>query len=186
MMLSTNNLSTRNVSASLDSTNPASGISLLVENSELMGDQKDVQQFFMHKEKKAWDIFRLWHFLYYGEQSLVADLQAIPPMKSADISVKFLSVKPPLSDKERLEEMKLRKELGIATLKDLLKMDNPELSDEQLEVKLSELSEAKGKAEEEAAQLFAKATTKPIGVSDKPPQDLPEGDVEEDSQKTEK
>lgn len=169
MLLSTNNLSTRNISTKLDSSNPASGVSILIDNSELQGDQKDVQQFFQMREPQAWEIFRLWHQLYYDKQALVTELQDIAPMKSSKIALKFLSVKPPMSDKERLEEMKLRKDLGIATLKDLLKMDNPDLTDEQLDAKLQEVQDEKAKAAEEAAKVFANQAGKTIGVSDAPP-----------------
>jgi hypothetical protein len=169
MLLSTNNLSTRNISTKLDTSNPASGVSILIDNAELVSDQRDVQQFFQQREPKIWEIFRLWHQLYYDRQALVTELQEIAPMKSGDVSLKFLSVKPPMSDKERLEEMKLRKDLGIATLKDLLKMDNPDLTDEQLDAKLEEVQDEKAKAAEEAAKVFASQTGKTIGVSDAPP-----------------
>jgi hypothetical protein len=149
LVLSTNNLAPRNISARLDATTTASGISLMIENSEVISDAKDIQELFRDKEPEIWEVIRLWHSLYHSNNWLEDDQQAINPFKDSDVSLKFHQLKSPISEKDKLEEMKLRKELGIATLIDLLRQDNPDLDMEEAQAKAKELA-----ANAEAAQQF--------------------------------
>lgn len=149
MLLTSNNLSVRNVSANLDVQNAASGVALLIEGSEVINENKDVQTLYGDKEVEFFEILRRWHTLYSERGALIKALQEIKPMKNSKVKTKFLSLKPPISEKEELEVLRARKDLGIATLKDLVKRDNPDLSDADIDKKLEELR-AEGKAAVEA------------------------------------
>jgi len=139
LLLSTNNLSVRSIATTMDVANAASGVVLMIENSEILSEATDVQETFRDKEPEIWEIVRLWHEKYSKNNWLVECLQEIKPLTTSDVSIKFMQIKPPMSEKEKLEDLKLRKDLGIATLKDLLKKDNPDLTDAELDEKVKEL-----------------------------------------------
>lgn len=145
LVLSTNNLSSRSVATRLDNANAASGISIMIENSEITSDLKDSQELFRDMEPCLWETVRLWHQLYASNNWLCKDQQAIETFNNSDVNLKFIESHLPVTEKERLEELKLRKELGIATLKDLIKSENPDLSDDEINSKIEEIIQEKGK-----------------------------------------
>lgn len=152
LLLTTNNLSPGNISMKLDANQFPSGIAMLIEQSESTMDVSDKQKAYMNLERELWDIVSQWHRLYFETQELDEEFQAIPPLpEDLDLSVKFSESKPVITEKEKLELMKLKKDLGIADMLDLIKMDNPDLSDEAAEEKLLKLTEEKLKR----AQAFA-------------------------------
>lgn len=136
LLLSTNDLSPRNISANLDSAgNFPSGISLIIEQSEVIADVQDVQKLYQDKEPIFWEILRRWHGLFADKNLLVPNLQSIPVYADSNVKVKFHTSKLPVSEKEKLEVLRLRKDLGLSNLTDLIKMDNPDLSPEEAEAK---------------------------------------------------
>lgn len=145
LLLSTRNLSPRNVSAKLDATNVASGIALLIEKSESTDDVKNKQREFQDKEPLIWEVIRRWHSLYFDAKLLVPDFMEIAPIKDSNVKVKFLPISVPVTEGEVLDNLKKRSDLGIATLKDLIMLDNSDLSEEEAEAKVAEL-EAEKKA----------------------------------------
>lgn len=149
MLLTTNDLSVRNIAAKLDAENAASGIAMMIENSEVVSEMKDTQKLYQDKEPELWEIIRLWHELYASKDALIKKLQEVKTFKDANVKLRFHSVKPPISKKEELEEMKAANDLGIRTLLDLVKQDNPDLTEEQAKQKVAELQAAK-KADREA------------------------------------
>jgi hypothetical protein len=78
MLLSTNNLSPRAVSVTLEASNVASGVALMIEQSEITQDIQEVQALYQDWENNLWDIVSKWHALYYSSGSLVEELQEIP------------------------------------------------------------------------------------------------------------
>lgn len=148
MLLSTNNLTPRAISVSLDSSNISSGIALMIEQSEITQDIQDVQSLYQDWENDMWQIVTAWHSLYHGLNSLVEELQEIPPVKNPRVVLKFHQMRPPVSETEQLEALKKRQELGIASTVDLIMIDNPDLSREEAEKKAQEiLDESKANQE---------------------------------------
>lgn len=143
MLLSTNDLSPKAISASLDASNVESGISKLIENSEVTASHQDVQGIYQDAEPYMWEVIRRWHGLYSEESLLIDELQAIPPFEDSNVKVKFVQLKPIISEKEKLEALKLRKDMGLNTLVDLIKMDNPDLTNDEAEKKAEEIQEEK-------------------------------------------
>ena len=135
MVLSTNDLSAKSISASLDSSNAASGIAMLIDQSEITASLQDVQKVFQDKEPVIWEVIRLWHLLYSSQQQLEDDLQEIPIFSSSKVKVKFHQVKPLISEKEKLEVLKMRKDLGLNTQAELIQMDNPDLTTDEAEAR---------------------------------------------------
>lgn len=142
MLLSTNDLSTKLVSANLDaSADMASGIAMLIEQAEVTASQQDVQQIFRDQEPLMWEIIRRWHGLLSENQSLIDNLQAIPVFEDSDVKLKFNQLKPVVSELDQLNVIEKRKALGLDTMKDLIMRDNPDISNEEAEKRINEIKE---------------------------------------------
>lgn len=143
LMLSTNHLSPSTVSGKLDARNPDSGIAMLIEQSESTLDLEDRQQMYQAKERRIWEIIRRWQEVYNGAFAPV--FAQVPILKSSDVQVKFYRTKPVITEEQKLKNLELRKELGLNTMVELLKLDNPDLSNEEAEERLVKIMEEKMK-----------------------------------------
>lgn len=143
LLLSTNGLAPRNVAANLDASNTASGIAMLIEQSDIVQSLQDVQKIFQDKEPEFWDILSKWHRLYYDMNALIESLQLIKPIEDPNVVLRFHSFKPMISESEKLDNLKKRQDLGISTQLDLIMSDNPDLTKEEAEKKALEIEEEK-------------------------------------------
>ena len=143
MLLSTNNLSVRQIATNLDVSTAASGIALMIENSELLGNTEDLQQLYRDKEPEMWEIIRRWHEFYWDRKALTEDFQSINKFVDSDVKLHWPRMRTPITEREKLEEIKLRKELKISTPIELLQKDDPDLTDSEAEEKLKELEAIK-------------------------------------------
>lgn len=160
LLLSTNNLSVRGIAAKLDASNVASGVAIMLDNAEVLTDNKDVQVLFQDAEPEIWEVIRRWHDLYSKAGALTPKFQAIKPFTDSSVKLKFTEVRPPISENEKLAALKLRKELGISTMIEILKLDNPDLSDEEATTKAKELNDD-SKARSLAVGTLATSVEKP-------------------------
>lgn len=144
LLLSTNNLSPSNIAGKLDASQFPSGISLLIEKSEATDSIEDAQKDFINAEKDLWDIIRRWQNLFFDAGALAPEFEQAGKIEEGpDVLVKFSDSKPILTEEQKLEMLKVRKELGINTEIELLQIDNPDLSDEEAEAKLLKIREEK-------------------------------------------
>lgn len=156
LLLSTNNLSPRSISANLDANDMASGIALLIDQSELTVDIQDTQKIFQDKEPYIWEVIRRWH-AYYGKlDALVEKLQIIPQFDDSGVKIKFHQIKAVVSEKEKLEALKARKDLGLNTQAELIQMDNPDLTMDEAKAKAKEAQAEKQQAADEAMKSMVK------------------------------
>jgi hypothetical protein len=143
--LSTNNLSTRNVSGKLDVNSSASGIAILIEQSESMDDIKDKQRIFQDQEPYIWEIIKRWQALYFSLDLLDDDFKEVGTFEDSKVSLKFYAQKPVITEGEQVDILTKRKELGIDTIEDLIKRDNPDLTEEQVKEKMTRVLEERAK-----------------------------------------
>lgn len=141
--LSTNNLSPRNVSTKLDVVNPPSGISQLIENSEVTFDIEDKQKIFKDKEPLIWEVVRRWSEELVRTQQLSKRFLEIGLFADSNVQLTFSKNKAVVTEGEKLDNLKKRKDLGIATDLDLIMLDNPDLTEEQAQKKLDEINAEK-------------------------------------------
>lgn len=141
LYLSTNNLSTRNVASKLDVSNSASGIAMLIEQSESLDDIKIKQRMFQDNEPILWEIIKRWQNLYFDLDLLDEEFMEVGKFEDSRVYLKFFAQRPVITEGEQVEILTKRKTLGIDTIEDLIKRDNPEISDEELEKKLAKLLE---------------------------------------------
>jgi hypothetical protein len=141
MLLTTNNLSPRNIQGKLgDAGSIASGIAKLVDESESTDDITESQEYFIQREKEFWGITSRWLGAFRNAESLIPQLDTLPEFEGDDVNVKFKSQGVVLSEKEKLEVLQMRKKLGINTMIELLKKDDPSLTDEEAEKKLASIA----------------------------------------------
>lgn len=144
LLLTTNNLSPSNVSGALSAQSFPSGIAILIEQSESTDDVVAKQQDYVAKERMLWKIIGAWLKVYSATSGLCGEFAAVGPLPDdLDLAIRFNEAKPAITEAERLENIKRRKELGINTMIDLIKLDNPDMTDEEAEEKLLKILEEK-------------------------------------------
>ncbi len=145
LLLSTNNLSTSGFSMNLsDSRQFASGIAMLIDKAESIEDIKEQQEVYIKSEPIIWDKIYKWINIY-KEKNLLSDnfKPIIVPEDPMSVKIEFPSVQTIMSESEKLDIMSKRKDLGISTNIDLIRMDNPSFTEEQVLEKLEQINEEK-------------------------------------------
>lgn len=144
LLLTTNNLSTSTIKMSLDGQSFPSGIAMLIDQAEVSAEMQDNREQYMDYERRNWVIITRWiNFLNegnYGSQKL-AEIGTLDPMEP--INVKFNEMKATVSEAEKLDNLKKRKDLGINEMVDLIMLDNPDMSHDDAIEKLARISEEK-------------------------------------------
>jgi hypothetical protein len=138
LLLSTNNLSTSGVSTQLKGgADFPSGIALMIDKSESTEDVADQQQVFLDAEPKLWGLVFDWHKLLSGRNSLSDRFAALKPPKDPKVTLTFGKPQPMETENERLDALAKRQKIGLNTLLELIKMDDPTLSDEKAKERLA-------------------------------------------------
>lgn len=143
LLLSTNNLEAGSIKGELTSTNAASGIQEIIRKSENIDDIQDQREIYLDNEPLLFDIIFRWHNLLLDRNLLDDEYKKIGKVVDLNFVLKFLETKVYMSEKEKLEIIKMRKDLGLDTLIDSLMRDNKDLTIEQARLKLKELIEEK-------------------------------------------
>lgn len=188
LFLTTNNLSTSGVSTQLSSSGTLpSGIALIIDKAESLEDVQDQRQVFVDKEA---DIFEAINAVLttYGDENLIDELKGLSLSEGfkKNFSVKFNDPTPIMSEKEKLENLRLRQDLGIDTMLSLLMKDDPTLDEKQAEEKLKKLIEQRIKEKMLEAEAMKAAgveyETDPANPDDpnNPNPDDPNADPAED------
>jgi hypothetical protein len=144
LLLTTNNLSTSAVSSQLSgATTAPSGIAMILDKAESMEDVTEQREIFANAEPEIWEIVFKW--MQAMNDNLKPELKEnmLPPVTSKNMAIKFMDSPVIMSETEKLNNLKLRKELGLDSMIDLIMKDNPDYSKEQAEMKLKEILENK-------------------------------------------
>jgi hypothetical protein len=158
LLLSTNNLSTAGVTPELGKANTfPSAISLMIDKAESLEDSEEQKVMFENKEPNIWRKISKWQSVYAGQ--LVPELAENIISDSAKVTINFGHQMLLQTEAEKLANIEKRKSLGINTAVDLIKIDQPELSDDQAMQKLLAITAEK-------IQRMADSVLKPGG--DKP------------------
>lgn len=145
LLLSTNNLSTSGVKTDLaGGMEFPSGVAAMIDKAESTEDVKDQAQVFYDNELRLWQLCQSWISLYKTRDLLEEDFSDL----EFSLDGFLLRINEPsvfMTEAEKLGNMKLRKELGINSMIDLILMDNPGMDISQAEKKLLEIIEEKSK-----------------------------------------
>lgn len=140
LLLTSNNLSVSGVATQLGTgQSPASGIALILDKAESMEDVQDQAQIFHDKEPMIWRKIAKWTNFYRSKGLLADELVPYTLPEDVTVSLKFGDPKPIMSEKEKLENIQLRKDLGLNKMIELMMIDDPSLTEEQAEKKLAEI-----------------------------------------------
>lgn len=131
LCLTTNNLSVKSVAPNLDASSYASGIAKLVDEADNLDDVSEDQGYYAGVEKQAMLIGEAWLQKLRPTAEVWPVLKETKPLQVADMNTQFHNQEQVVSEQERLANMKLRKELGIDSMVDLIKKDNPGMTDKQ-------------------------------------------------------
>lgn len=140
LLLTTNNLSTSGIASQLNgSQSAASGIALIIDKAESLEDVQDQRQIFLDREPQVWQIINKIIDVY-GE-SMVDELKLNKLQEGFEkqLNIVFFDPNPIMSETEKLNNLKLRQELGLDSMIDLIMKDNPMLRKEQAEEKLKSI-----------------------------------------------
>lgn len=172
LLLTTNNLSTSAVGAQLGgSQSAASGIAMIIDKAESMEDVHDQRQVFIDKEPHIWRKIAKWKDIY--KEALVDELKEVPFSvdDSKKLALNFLDAPMIMSEKEKLENLKIRKDLGLDSRIDLIMKDNPGFTKEQAESKLKQILEGEIFEQIERQKLAKEKDVQPIEGQDDPSAD---------------
>lgn len=141
MLLSTNGLSVRSVAVSSDMAQFPSGLAMLIDKSELTESIEDNQQDFYWIEMKEWEVIKRYHNLLHARKLLTADFMLVGALpEKMIVTPKFEAQKTEVvTESERLANMKAKKEIGIVSQLDLIMEENPGMSKEDAQKKLTEI-----------------------------------------------
>lgn len=141
MYLDSLGLKTSNIGKA-DGTNP-NGISQIIEEAQLTRDTEDKQRMYQDTEPVDWEIIRRWHELLHGRQALTPAFQVIDTFKDSEVKLKFVEMKPVITEEQKLNAIKMRKEIGLNTMLELMMMDNPDLNEDEAKKKVELVKQEK-------------------------------------------
>jgi hypothetical protein len=114
-----------------------SGIAMILDKAESMEDVSDQRQLFIDKEPEIFGIISKWIEVY--QDAMIPELKGRTIPLNAEIVTVFQEPQAIVSEAEKLQNIEKRQQLGLNTKRELLKMDNPNITKRQLEKKILEL-----------------------------------------------
>jgi hypothetical protein len=122
---------------------------MIIEKSEATGPVEEKQSKFRSGERVQWEIVKRWHNRYFDAGMLddeFRDLGRVPD--DMQVSVKFADAKEVVTEKEKLENLKARKELGLNTKVELILIDRPDMTEIEARAKLEQIQAEAAQAAE--------------------------------------
>jgi hypothetical protein len=155
MLLTTNDLEPGSVQAKLSAlTGGASGVQEMIMKSEPINAVEDDQEIFRDTEPQITRIGAKWHNLYLGKGLLRKDFAKIGKVnEDIDYSIKYGATQQFHSEKDKLEVIKIRKELGLDDQLRAFQLDNPDLSIEEAEKLYLEVLERRVKQSQDKLRI---------------------------------
>lgn len=144
--LSTKSLSAGSIQGQLTTTNAASGISKMLDESESMEDREDQQQYFTDSEKEIWGKLSKHMVPYWRKINILKGDWNNDFSDDFEISIHFPEVRIIKSEKEKLDESDFRIEKGFSTKRRELKRLYPHMSEDEIQALIDEINEEKAEA----------------------------------------
>lgn len=144
LLLSTNNLSTKGFSANLQGTDFPSGLAIILDQAESNEDIQEQQEIFSDLEPSVFQLHKQYYDLFKDRDLLTEEQKEMPEFPDvSEMTVSFGTPEAVISEKEKLDNIKLRKDLGLNRMVELIMKDDPSLDEEQAEEKLKLIMEEK-------------------------------------------
>jgi hypothetical protein len=137
MWLETRNIKTSSTGVfSVDTA--ASGISKLIDESDASAEIQRQSLIFTGAERAFWRLLGVLHN-WGAKQSLLKEKRLFS--EGFQVSIKHGEIKPFISEKERIEQIKLKKDAGLISRKMAVSQANPELTDDQVNQLIEEMKQ---------------------------------------------
>lgn len=153
-LLTTNDLGVNAVSSKLDGRSAISGVQELIQNSEPMNAIEDDQEMFKDNEPLIIDLVTRWHNYYFDKGALVSNLEQLGKLPEYDYTMTFAIPQQFRTEEQKIEVMKVKKELGIVDEVAILMELNPELSEDEAIEQIRQIKERKLKESQENMRNF--------------------------------
>ena len=143
-VLSTNSLNPGTISGKVTANNASSGLQEIIQNADIIDDITDQQEIYRKAEPKLFEIIFKFINLYKEKNQLVMDFDDIG--KIDDTKKVITKFSPPTiiqTEKDKLDIIKQRQEMGLDSELDSIMKDNPALTEEEAKAKLLEIKTEK-------------------------------------------
>jgi hypothetical protein len=157
-VLSTNSLDAGSISGRVTAAAASSGLQEMIKRSELLDDIQDQQEIYRDAEPSLFKIIFKFINLYLSMGKLDEEYSEIGQVdEDEEVVTKFAPPSIIQTEKEKLEVIEKRKSIGLDSMLDSIKLDNPELTEEQAIEKLANVKKEKAEsAVKELSNLAAK------------------------------
>lgn len=154
-LLSTNKLEAGTVQASLSAASATSGVHEMIKRAENMDDIQDQREIYRDGEPVMFRLMAKWHNLYLESDQLKDELAELGKIdEDLKVGTKFPDPQPFVTEKEKLEIIQKRLDIGIDSMRDSIIKDNPDLSEKDADDKLLRILEEKLKDSSAKMKLF--------------------------------
>lgn len=143
MLLTTKSLSVGQISGSIQANNPASGIAKVLDQAETTEEREVQVSYFSDAEKDFWYKFAHYILPEWLRTGAIDREYAFPFSTDFELSIVFPDQAYSLGPKEELELIKMKLDMGLIGLREALRTINPELSEEEIDMKLLEINKQK-------------------------------------------
>lgn len=151
MYLSTEGLKAGSV-GQVEAGSAASGVSKIIDESDSTEARKEQMKLFRCIEPEFWMKFAKIQE-YWANNGRVEKKELLDMESLKKFSIKFAEIKPLETEKEKYDKMKVARDLKLITKKQALKELYPNLPEDQLEERLSELEEELSKEKDEMMSM---------------------------------
>lgn len=142
LLLTTNDINPSSVGKADGGSAFNSGIQALLEMSDAIEAMKMDQPAHRDAEKDLWNVIALWHNWMYDTGLLREDARSLGRFSNDfEMNVSYPEMKPIETDIDRLGFIEKSRDLKLITKADALKKLYPQLTDEEIDLKLRELDE---------------------------------------------
>jgi hypothetical protein len=142
-LLSSKGLKTDLISGTLKASDPASGISKIIDNASLHETRKDQQTYFYNLEHQIWDVLKNNCVPYWKETNQLNKDIPNDFTEKFQVNINFKEPKTTLTEKEQIEISKLRIDNNFSTLKRELFTLYPDYTDEEVDSLIEEIQAEK-------------------------------------------
>ena len=143
-LLTTNELDAGSISGKLSATNTTSAVHEVIKKADNVADVQDQRQMYVDNVPAMFDIIIKWHNLLHDRKLLIDELQAIGKVpEDVVVNLEFIELPIFMSEKERLEVIEKRKDLGLDSHIDAIMRDNPGMDRAAAEARFKQITEDK-------------------------------------------
>lgn len=143
MLLTTKSLSIGNVSTSLDSSNPSSGVAKILDQAETTEDRSDQIEYFRKAEMHFWNNYAHNILPVWIQLGMIKKEFAVPFTQDFELQITFPDQKPVVSDKDKIDTSTAAIDAGLSSRRREIQRLNPDLKEDEVSKLIREIDEEK-------------------------------------------